>query len=464
MKQTLLVALLMSTLALAGCISDADNTNDDTNGTNDAPPTYVDMDLLPDDAVVFDVLDPNGEFLREAAWRVVETTGNCCEEFVTTDADGTIYEFGGHFIHVSHDEGVTWDIIETPLPQQNGEGAIVAAPGGDIVGIGWDPYTGDHAYGMKYEADTDEWLWAPAPIHTPFWDRQWIVAIPGPFMIDGESVEYVTFARGGTGYKEALLMSTDGLNYHSVSLVDFETMLADAPTTLTAIDVDPDPERDWMQPQQETRITATGFGFGIQTVSGFTGPEDQADCVRAFTADGAWSCLELSGATLPSGPLLVDSMGGLHVIQTNATGFTYHISHDGGRSWNEQGHTLPEGHRVLNMDFKAHAALDTTVVVLHTEFNTDRGQEFAYRFTGLDATPQLNEIYVLGDGLAESGQGGASSQTDRFDFMTLSLLPDGRMVTVMQDSRFEDDNVRVSSNQLSTISPVLVIELDLHSS
>ncbi len=462
MQRAFLTALLMSSLVFAGCISDDDTTNE---GSSDDPvvdrPTYVDVANLPEDAVVFDVLDANGEFLREAAWRVVETTGNCCEEYVTTDADGTIYEFGGHFIHVSHDEGVTWDIIETPLPQQNGEGAIVPAPGGDIVAIGWDPYSGDHAYGMKYEADTDEWLWAPAPIHTPFWDRQWIVAIPGPFTIDGETVEYVTFARGGTGYKEALLMAKDGLTYHAVSLADVETILASGPTSMAAIDVEPDPERDWMQPQQETRITAVGTGFGIQTVAGYTGPNDEGDCSRVFDADGAWSCLELTEATLPGGPLLVDSTGGLHVIQTNRTGFTYHISHDGGRNWMEQGFTLPHNRTLVNMDFKAHAALDTTVVAIHAEFDTDRGQEYVYRFSGLNGAPQLEEILVLGDGKAESGRGGAGSQTDRFDFMTLSLLPDGRIVTVMQDSRYEDDNVRVSSNQLSTISPVLVIELDL---
>ena len=67
----------------------------------------------------------------------------------------------------------------------NGEGTIDVAPNGDIVGIGWGPYSGDHLQAFKYEAFSGRWFYAEQPLHTPFYDREWVTVVLGPFSIDG---------------------------------------------------------------------------------------------------------------------------------------------------------------------------------------------------------------------------------------------------------------------------------------
>src|SRR5256885_12217104 len=57
-------------------------------------------------------------------------------------------------------------------PLVNGEGTIVVAPNGDVVAIGWDPYSGDHLQSFKYEAFSGKWFYAEQPLHQPFYDRR----------------------------------------------------------------------------------------------------------------------------------------------------------------------------------------------------------------------------------------------------------------------------------------------------
>lgn len=450
--------LTISTLllmAFSGCLSDDPGAGSDS----ELPDPFIDPNTLAEDEYVFQVLDANGAFVRESAWRIVTGTGNCCENYVTVTPTGRILDFGGTFIHYSDDDGRNWSTVETTLPYQNGEGAIIPAPGGDVVGIGWDPYSGDQVYAHKYEADTEEWSYAVVPIHTPFWDREWIVALPGPFTVEGEEVEYITLARGGTGYKEVILMSTNGLDYQQVSLPDFQVILSDGATSIAAFDADPDPERDWIQPLRQTTISPVGNGRAVQTYTGAVASLAESSCNRLFDASATWSCLELTEATLPDGALLMDSVGTLHIVDPDQDGFTYHISHDGGRSWDATEWTLPHGMTVNDWDFKANAALDQTLINIHAATTNDTGQDLVYRFTGLSGIPEFQEILIVGDGQAEVGGGGVSNQGDRFDFSNVAMLPDGRIVVSMQDSRFSSEGATVSSNQGSSISPVLAIEL-----
>ena len=50
----------------------------------------------------------------------------------------------------------------------NGEGTIDVAPNGDT-----------------YEAFSGRWFYAEQPLHTPFYDREWVTVVPGPLSIDG---------------------------------------------------------------------------------------------------------------------------------------------------------------------------------------------------------------------------------------------------------------------------------------
>ena len=80
-----------------------------------------------------------------------------------------------------------------------------------MIAIGWDPYSGDHLQSFKYDALCRSWYWLEEPLHTPFYDREWVTVIPGPFSIDGRTHPYISFLKGGFPTKEAWLYSTDGL-------------------------------------------------------------------------------------------------------------------------------------------------------------------------------------------------------------------------------------------------------------
>jgi len=77
-------------------------------------------------------------------WRVVQGTGNCCENYLTTTRGGRLLDFGGSFVNFTDDRGLTWSQVRPLTPLVNGEGTIVVAPNGDVDAIGWDPYSGDH--------------------------------------------------------------------------------------------------------------------------------------------------------------------------------------------------------------------------------------------------------------------------------------------------------------------------------
>ena len=50
----------------------------------------------------------NDDRLAKTTWRVVEDTGNCCENFLTTTAGGRLLDFGGSHIYFSDDRGLSW--------------------------------------------------------------------------------------------------------------------------------------------------------------------------------------------------------------------------------------------------------------------------------------------------------------------------------------------------------------------
>jgi hypothetical protein len=102
-------------------------------------------------------------------WRVVASTGNCCENYLTTSKQGRLFDFGGTYLHFSDDRGLTWKQVEPLTPLITGEGTIAVAPNGDIIGIGWDPYSGDHLQAYKYEAFSGKWWYDELPLHQPFY-------------------------------------------------------------------------------------------------------------------------------------------------------------------------------------------------------------------------------------------------------------------------------------------------------
>jgi hypothetical protein len=194
-------------------------------------------------------------------WRVVANTGNCCENHLTATREGRLFDFGGTWVNFSDDRGLTWNQVEPLTPLITGEGTIAVAPNGDIIGIGWDPYSGDHLQAYKYEAFSGKWFYNELPLHQPFYDREWVTVVPGPFSVDGQTVPYISFVKGGYPSKELWLWSSDGLNYTEMS-----SKFVDATQNGTVtkwLTTKADPTFDWIQPISETGLTPLGNGAAL---------------------------------------------------------------------------------------------------------------------------------------------------------------------------------------------------------
>src|SRR5438093_2609696 len=53
------------------------------------------------------------------------------------------------------------------------------------------PLFRDHLQAYKYEAFSGKWFYAEQPVHQPFYDREWITVLLGPFSINGQTIPYI---------------------------------------------------------------------------------------------------------------------------------------------------------------------------------------------------------------------------------------------------------------------------------
>src|SRR5690348_11232537 len=193
--------------------------------------------------------------------RVVQGTGNCCEDYLAITKAGRLLDFGGSYINFTDDRGLTWKQVQPATPLVNGEGTIDLAPNGDVIAIGWDPYSGDHLQSFKYDAVSGNWWWFEEPLHTPFYDREWVTVIPGPIAIDGTTYPYLSCLKGGYPSKELWLYSTDGLQYLDASskFLDDEQNGTKSVPLATA----KSPTADWTQGNSNTGLAALGAGGAL---------------------------------------------------------------------------------------------------------------------------------------------------------------------------------------------------------
>ena len=88
-----------------------------------------------------------------------------------------------------------------------------------------------------------------------------MTVVPGPFSIDGQTVPYITFLKGGYPSKELWLWSSDGLNYTEAS-----SKFVDATRNGTVtkwLTTKADSTFDWTQPISETGLTPLGNGAAL---------------------------------------------------------------------------------------------------------------------------------------------------------------------------------------------------------
>ena len=386
---------------------------------------------------------PSTDFSGEApvedstAWRVVHGTGNAAELWLHATPQGRIYDFGGRYLNYSDDEGETWKSVRPLEPLVNGEGSVVMAPNGDILGVTWDPYAGDRVWTFKYDAAADEWSYAENPFHTPFWDRPGIDVIPGDFTSPtGEKVPYITMIKGFP--HELWHYSYDGLNYPfttSKTLDDRQT-----PPISEWLDVQADESFDYIQPLPVLggSVTPLGGGKGVMGSLMFSGE------------DMRWHRFSLpEGAEPISGITQTDSQGRLHNGSRMGADAVYRVSIDWGQTWTED-LVLPG---INPGDMKANAAAGVAAVS-----GVNETQDVLYKIDISGTTPAILKHYVigLGDDCRCSGVGFYGAQGGhRFDFHTVVILPDGRLAVSFMDST---TMTKFPTLGLDVVAPALAVE------
>ena len=361
-------------------------------------------------------------------WTVVHNTGNCCENYLTSSEGGRLYDFGGSYINFTDDRGKTWKSVRPITPLINGEGAIAMAPGGDVVGVQWDPYSGDHLLAFKYDASDEKWVYAEMPVHAPFYDREWIAAVPGPFEIDGEKVPYISFIKGAWPSKEAWFYSTDGINYNRASSKFLDQTLSTSQGGLSALTVGKRADSDWIQPNTNGGLYPLG------------GRSALAEPDVPFSG-GDWSALDpktikweaYTPKKRPQGRFQVDSAGTLHNVVPKNGKFLYRVSDDGARSWKTVTVKLPRKHVIEEIDFRANKKVGIAAVAIHGHDNksgNDRDMLFKLDITSF--VPKLSRFYEVGKGDV-NGSSGVGANI-RFDFETVTILPDGRVAMSFYDT------------------------------
>jgi hypothetical protein len=420
-------------------------------------PVPLDAQVVPIAPPVSEVAYPTYDYGRDGVasrsgtttWRVVQATGNCCENYLTTSAGGRLFDFGGSFVNYSDDRGLTWRSVRPLTPLVNGEGTIAIAPGGDVVGVGWDPYSGDHLQAFKYEADTGKWQYTETPIHQPFYDREWVTVVPGPLTIDGRTFEYITFLKGGYPWKEFWYYSTDGLNYVQVSSKFVDKTLNGTTQTLgTSVRTD----SDWTQANANTGMTPLGShdllaapDYPSLTWSVFDGEANE------------WTGVTFADGTEPSGLFQVDSAGRLHNVIPQGRTFTYRWTSDNGATWRSVEVPLAEDTAIEEIDFRANRAAGVAAVVVHaqnTATGTDVDLVYKLGIGRRDETPQLQRVYQLGLGDVNSTAGLGSNV--RMDFQTVTVFADGRLAVSYLDSTTKSTSPTTGAER---ISPAVAIEL-----
>jgi hypothetical protein len=378
-------------------------------------------------------------------WRVVKDTGNCCENHLTTSKEGRLFNIGGSFINYTDDRGVTWKSVQPLNPLVNGEGSMAMAPNGDVIGMTWDAYSGDHFVAYKYDAVSAKWFTLDNPLHEPFYDRPWLTVVPGPFAIGlgADTVPYISLVQGGTGLKDPMLMSDDGLSYTEISspLLDAQT---DSPLSAW-FPIQADPSFDWIQPIRSSPTTGLGGGHAIGTSANTSG------VFLLDPSDRHWDAWKLPGGATPPTYIQIDSGGRIHNVRSAGAGqLEYRISSDGGRTWTSALVPLPFGGLT---DFKVNKAVGVSALALRIN-----AQDWVYKFDITGDTAKLIRRYRVGLGDNPAGSDVSSLTSPRMDFQSVAIFPDGRVACSFLDSTTFSHPP--GTGTLGRITPAVAIELD----
>ncbi|HEX8004787.1 MAG TPA: hypothetical protein VF519_19030 [Mycobacteriales bacterium] len=399
-----------------------------------ALPMTVAPVAVPSSLGQFPVYDAAGTLLRDATYRVTPAGGNCCEVALTATADGRLLDLGGSVPVFSDDGGVTWSSATPPLPVVNGEGAIAAAPGGAVVGIAWDAYSGDRLMAYRY-TPAEGWTYHENPWHAPFFDRPWVTVVKGPFALpDGGTAPWASIVRAGSSLvRETELVSYDGLVYHDLAL---PVAAAALPADTAPLPVVADADTDRLQAHSQSLTSPLPGGGAIRLQDRGLGCPSGLMVLRSTVS---WACLDLGGTRL-TGDVRADGRGWLHEVVYGIPGdtelgrdlVTYRVSTDGGATWRSTVYRLPGDRTDTKPDVKVDSARHRTYVALRAIVPSGQ-QDMVLAFDHTGGTPALDEVFHVGLGDLLVGSDIAATGP-RMDFASIVVLPDGRFAVAYDDS------------------------------
>ena len=418
----------------------------------------------------FPTFDAKGRRLAPTRWRIITGTGNDRENYLASTKAGMLLDFGGEWLRVSNDEGLTWSSVLPPEEFREWwsyEGAVAVAPGGDIVAAGQDALISGvfRAMTFKYEVAADQWYFSFAESSSPFLDRPAIGVLPGPFEIADQVVPYISVLRGGLLLSKSYwAYSTDGLNYTLAN-----SRLADALSTLPETEplaVEKWSELDWIQSHDMIGIAPLGRSRALAERPSIGAFDTESHAPRTildpttlrwvpyeFGAEGppqtsVSNCID--GTNNPpcmasEGRTLADARGNLHHISYGDDGvITYWFSRDGGKTWDKTTTPLLKGYTApfnaeLSKSFKVSGAHQTTAVVVHAIQSEEPlvTQDLVYIYSFRAGTPRVQKIHVLGDGDFSCFVGGTSATMTAeaaCDFPSITFVDGGRIAVSFTDA------------------------------
>ncbi|MDQ1696744.1 MAG: hypothetical protein QOJ03_2097, partial [Frankiaceae bacterium] len=374
------------------------------------PPSGATPHLVPVDVhtSAYPVYDARGHRSGSARWRISPAGGNCCETYVSATRNGRIIESGGTYPWYTTDQGRHWYEVKFDIPDQNdngpaiagGEGAAVTGPGGDVYGVTWDAYSGDHLQAYRYTAQSNSWQASEVVMKSPFYDRPWLTYAKGPFTLDGTRTSHLLDSTGGGLTKDIDTLSRDGLDYGDPSFFYYDETRA--PTGSLRIPVVRNPDADWWQPHPGTRTLPLNAGGVLR----FGDSEDitgKSACpvARLVPATSTWQCVRSRHKF--RGVVRQDSRGYLTEVYPAAgnTSLVLATSRDGGVHWKQTTLTPPPGSGVKLetaslFNVIANGRLGQAVVSARFDDAKGYGQDMVFRADISRARPRLMKTYLVG--------------------------------------------------------------------
>ncbi len=461
----MLIGLVVVTQLFAGCFGK------EAGPQQPAPPWDAGMAYI-DDPVThqlpknFDVADPldntstgdwaasaetwvNRTLWGNASWAVFTNAegGNCCEHYLAATEWGWILNFGGEYPTWSEDRGHTWKewvppVVQdlscrTPkitIPGQEGlgEGSIVQTTTGDIIAMGWFPYPSssgaDQFYAFLWDADDQDWTWCYNRYTEPFYDRSWQVEVVGPISSNIGSGEWASLVISNFWHQSSNRggeISVDGLNYYPFEFPDRDANLA---TTQVDLEFDELPVSwDYHKPHKEMRSFPVPSG-GLYFPNYF---QDGGDAWVDTNLDW-WRAETPDGNSLPSQYCAIDSSTALHCVKRTGLNITHMLSWDGGDNWTNRSYDISDvAADIEEWEFHSNGVHD--LFVLNVRYQSAEGPDvdIAWHVRGFSESLEPDSMTYLGQGDSDSTSGAGNDV--RFDFASMTILPDGGAVIAYHD-------------------------------